>query len=46
MSSLWRECRSPSAPGLLDRRLAAGEISVEEYQRMRAAIQGSPPARA
>lgn len=29
---------------LLKRRLAAGEIDVEEYERLRAVIEGEPPA--
>ena len=36
---------SRSATQILDRRLAAGEISVEEHDQMRTAIQDAPSAR-
>lgn len=45
--SLWRDRRGPTARELLDRRLAAGDITVEEYERLRRAMSGprtSPPA--
>ena len=40
---IWRD-RTPdrSARETLDRRLAAGEISVEEYERLRRAMTGKP----
>ena len=38
LGGLRRDRGSRSAAQILDRRLAAGEISVEEHQRMRAAM--------
>ena len=42
--AIWRD-RTPdrSARETLDRRLAAGEISIEEYDRLRAALSGKGP---
>ena len=39
--TVWRD-RTPdrSAREVLDRRLAAGEISVDEYERLRSALSG------
>lgn len=47
--SLVRERRAESSRELLDRRLASGEISVEEYERLRCAMsagsgEGRPTA--
>jgi uncharacterized membrane protein len=39
LGSVRRDRHSPSASQILDRRLAAGEISVEEHERMRTAMQ-------
>jgi uncharacterized membrane protein len=36
---------SPSAREVLDKRLAAGEISIEEYDRARTAMSGDPGRR-
>jgi hypothetical protein len=40
-----RDRRAPSAREILDRRLAAGEINTDEYQRARDAISDSGPGR-
>jgi putative membrane protein len=41
----WRaEHHSTSALEVLDRRLAAGEISAEDYRERRAILEGKPPA--
>jgi putative membrane protein len=40
-----REPRSESADEVLRRRLAAGEITVEEYQRVRSVLEDSPEMR-
>lgn len=37
-----RERRTASARDVLDRRLAAGEIDVEEYERLRKAMASKP----
>lgn len=36
--ALWRQGRGASASELLDRRLASGEITVEEYERLHSAL--------
>ena len=41
----WRREPEP-AEEILKRRVAAGEISVEEYERLRDALAGEPQARA
>ena len=38
------DVRKPSARELLDERLAKGELSEEEYERRRAALEGRAPA--
>jgi uncharacterized membrane protein len=38
-----RDRRAPSARELLDRRLANGEINIDEYNRARAAMGTAPP---
>jgi putative membrane protein len=37
------DVRRPSARELLDERLAKGELSEEEYERRRAALEGHAP---
>lgn len=43
--SAMRDRGSSSAREMLDRRLAAGEISIEEYERARAAMSADPGTR-
>ena len=40
--SVARERRETTAREILDRRLASGELTVEEYERARAAMSAEP----
>jgi putative membrane protein len=42
-SSGWSKKSSPSARELLDRRFARGDLSVDEYERRREALDRRPP---
>ena len=40
--ALWRDRRSESPADVLKQRLARGEITLDEYERLRRAISGPP----
>ena len=44
--SLWRDRRGDAPDDVLKQRLAKGEISLDEYERLRGALHGptAPPA--